>query len=79
MTALYPYDLPVADRPLVAPRGRSCSCCVHRLRRGTCAEPVAAGLAQSFEILWPPAGYAERCAAFVDFADDATSSDQAED
>jgi len=42
----------------------TCRQCAHRLRRGTCAEPVAAGLAQWFEIHWPPAGHAATCPAF---------------
>ena len=67
MTALYPYDLPAGARPVVAPQGRSCSRCAHRLRRGTCGEPVAAGLAESFGIFWAPEGHADTCPAFVDF------------
>jgi len=77
VTALYPYDLPGGARPVVAPQGRSCSRCAYQLRRGTCAEPVAAGLAQSFEILWPPAGHAQTCPAFVDFANAPATSDRA--
>ena len=66
MTNRFPFDLPAGARPVVAPQGRSCGRCMHRLRRGTCAEPVAAGLAESFGIFWAPAGHAERCTAFVD-------------
>ena len=43
---------------------RTCMACTHRLRRGTCAEPVAAGLAASFGIRWAPDGHAQRCPAF---------------
>ena len=79
MTASYPYDLPTAARPVVATQGRSCSRCAYHLRRGTCAEPVAAGLAQSFEILWPPAGHAQTCPAFADRAECLATSDAEKD
>ncbi len=45
---------------------RTCRGCAHGLRRGTCAEPVAAGLTQWFEIHWAPPGHAATCPAFVD-------------
>lgn len=47
----------------VAPRG--CEGCAHRLRTGTCAEPVVAGLAEYTSIVWPPAGYGAACKAWV--------------
>ena len=43
---------------------RTCAGCAHRLRRGTCAEPVAAGLATHFGIRWAPDGHAQGCPAF---------------
>lgn len=42
-----------------------CADCLHLLPRGTCAEPVAAGLAVSFGIRWAPDGYAVNCEAFA--------------
>ncbi len=44
---------------------RTCGDCQHRLVRGTCADPVAAGLVESFGIVWPPAGYASTCASYT--------------
>lgn len=47
---------------------RSCADCQHRLRYGTCAEPVSAGLLpaeEAFSVVWPPAGYGQVCKAFV--------------
>ena len=43
---------------------RTCTDCAHRLRRGTCAEPVAAGLATHFGIRWAPDGHAQSCPAY---------------
>ena len=43
---------------------RTCLACTHHLRRGTCAEPEAAGLALKFEVVWPPADHSQRCPAF---------------
>jgi len=45
----------------------TCTDCQHLLRRGTCAEPVAAGLLtaeQGYGIAWPAKGYGATCAAF---------------
>lgn len=69
MTALAAYRLPVAQRPIPAAAARTCVWCIHRLRRGTCAEPVAAGLAKSFGIFWAPDGHADTCAAFASRVD----------
>ena len=45
---------------------RTCTDCMHLLRRGTCGEPVAAGLlAGGFSIVWPPDGHATGCGAFI--------------
>ena len=43
---------------------RTCAGCAHRLRRGTCAEPVAAALATHFGIRWAPDGHAQSCPAY---------------
>jgi len=45
---------------------QTCTDCLHLLRRGTCGEPVAAGLlADGFGLVWPPAGHATSCGAFM--------------
>ena len=43
---------------------KTCAGCSNRLKHGTCGEPVGAGLAPKFTILWPPAGHAATCPAF---------------
>ncbi len=43
---------------------RTCGDCRHLLRHGTCGEPVAAGLAPWFGIVWPPGGHGAHCAGF---------------
>ena len=46
----------------------TCGDCLHLLRRGTCSEPVAAGLMppeKRFSIVWPPAGHGAACPAFT--------------
>ena len=46
----------------------TCAGCLHLLRRGTCCEPVAAGLLtaeEGFGIVWPPAGHGAACPAFI--------------
>lgn len=48
----------------VQPSARTCTACTHRLRRGTCAEPVAAALATHFGIRWAPDGHAQSCPAY---------------
>jgi hypothetical protein len=51
-----------------APEGtqsQSCGGCRHLLRRGTCGQPVAAGLADAFSIRWPAEGHGSTCAAFT--------------
>ena len=45
----------------------TCADCLHLLRRGTCGEPVNAGLLtaqQGFGIVWPPEGHGADCEAF---------------
>jgi hypothetical protein len=54
-----------SDSVLIATKdARTCAACRHRLRHGTCAEPVAAGFAPRFEIRWPPERHAETCQAY---------------
>ena len=46
----------------------ACAGCLHLLRRGTCGEPVAAGLLtaeEGFGIVWPPEGHGAACPAFI--------------
>ena len=46
----------------------TCIDCLHLLRRGTCGEPVAAGLLtaeEGFGIVWPPEGHGTACPAFI--------------
>lgn len=50
-------------------RARLCGNCRHLLRRGTCAEPVAAGLIDAragYGIAWPTHSPAAACPAFAD-------------
>ena len=49
---------------------RTCGDCLHRLTRGTCGEPVAAGLLESFGIVWAPDGHAADCPGFSSKAPD---------
>jgi hypothetical protein len=54
---------------------RGCTDCAHRLPRGTCARPEAAGLIpaiESFGIVWPDPGHAAGCEAFEASASKAT-------
>jgi hypothetical protein len=46
----------------------ACAGCLHLLRRGTCGEPVTAGLLtaeEGFGIAWPPEGHGAACPAFI--------------
>jgi len=46
----------------------TCGNCLHLLRRGTCGEPLAAGLLtveEGFGIVWPAEGHGARCPAFT--------------
>jgi hypothetical protein len=52
----------IASKP--KPDRRNCRRCMHMTRVATCTEPVAAGLADVFEIAWPSAGHASTCPAF---------------
>ncbi len=58
-----PSSVP-APAPPARPAARSCSACANLLPRGTCAEPVGAGLDESFGIAWPEHGRGADCAAF---------------
>lgn len=47
---------------------KTCGDCLHLLRRGTCGEPVAAGLLtakEGFGIVWPPEGHGAACLAYT--------------
>lgn len=47
---------------------RTCARCRHRLRLGTCGEPMIAGLLteeQGFSIVWPERAYAATCLGWV--------------
>ena len=59
-----------ANAPDLAPAsaGLACADCLHLLLRGTCVEPVGAGLltaAEGFGVVWPPEGYGADCTAFA--------------
>jgi hypothetical protein len=57
---------PAAPAPAQAASPRTCRACSHRLRAGTCAEPVAAGLIGSgFRLAWGTDAHAARCPAFA--------------
>ena len=46
----------------------TCAGCLHLLLRGTCGEPVAAGLLtveEGFGIVWPTEGHGAACPAFI--------------
>ena len=45
-------------------RPKSCTSCWHRSSHGTCREPVAAGLADLFMIVWPEPGHGATCPAW---------------
>jgi hypothetical protein len=63
-----PFELEdLAGKPAGA-RINTCGDCLHLLRRGTCGEPVAAGLLtveEGFGIVWPIEGYGAACPAFT--------------
>jgi len=47
---------------------RTCANCRHRLRLGTCSEPISAGLLteeQGFGIVWPAPAHAATCPAWL--------------
>lgn len=57
----------LADEPTGA-GVNTCGDCLHLLRRGTCDEPVAAGLLtaeEGFGIVWPAEGHGAACPAFT--------------
>jgi len=62
----------VAANEMLAPQpslraASRCTDCRHLLKRGTCGEPVRAGLIPAdagFGLAWPPAGYANTCASY---------------
>ena len=57
--------MPTGSKELV--RAQACADCQHLGPRGTCFEPVVAGLRTKLEgygIAWPPDDHAQSCAAF---------------
>jgi hypothetical protein len=44
---------------------RSCADCLNRSRFGTCREPVAAGLAEEFTLVWAEPEHAATCLAWT--------------
>ena len=63
-----PELLAALSPPPSATPARTCAGCLHRLKPGTCEEPVAAGLltlAEGFGIAWPPEGHGAACPAFT--------------
>ena len=59
--------MPTGSQKLV--RAQACADCQHLGPRGTCFEPVAAGLRseqEGFGIAWPPDDHAQSCTAFGD-------------
>lgn len=62
------FSSPIGEAANDLVPARTCADCRHRLRRGTCAEPVAAGLftaAHGFGIVWPEPDHAATCPAFT--------------
>ena len=62
----------LAEWPDEAPReddhARTCANCRHRLRLGTCGEPITAGLltaGQGFGVVWPEPAHAATCPAWA--------------
>ena len=63
-----PELVAVLSPPPSATPALTCAGCLHRLKPGTCGEPVAAGLltlAEGFGIAWPPKGHGAACPAFT--------------
>lgn len=59
-----PSSSSAAPVPPARPAARSCAACTHLTRRSTCTEPVGAGLAETFGIVWPAPGHGAGCAAY---------------
>lgn len=60
----YEVNAIVAQADAPGRAGRACRAFAHRAGYGSCTKPVAAGLASTFMIFWPPAGHATTCQAF---------------
>ena len=64
-----PASTPVSRAPVrPVPSVKTCPQCMHRLRAGTCARPIEAGLIaadEGYGIVWAPRGFAATCAAFT--------------
>jgi hypothetical protein len=55
--------LRVVPKDVPDQKGRTCTSCA-LARRGSCGEPLAAGLGASHGIVWAPPGHAQNCVAF---------------
>lgn len=58
-------DPPTVAKVATVAAPPTCHDCTHRTAAGTCGDPVAAGLAQTFGIRWPDPGHATRCPAYT--------------
>jgi hypothetical protein len=56
--------VPVREAERTVVSKQSCATCRHRTRAATCGEPVDAGLADYWHIVWPPAGHGATCSAW---------------
>ena len=68
VAAVAPFEREDAAGKSTGARINTCAGCLHLLRRGTCGEPVAAGLLtakEGFGIVWPPEGHGAACPAFI--------------
>jgi len=69
--AAAPFECEDLDNEPKGARVNICGDCLHLLRRGTCGEPVAAGLLtaeEGFGIVWPAEGHAITCPSYTDKA-----------
>lgn len=58
-------DPPTVAKVATVAAPPTCHDCTHRTAAGTCGNPVAAGLAQTFGIRWPDPSHAARCPAYT--------------
>ena len=65
IVAAAPFECEDLDGEPTGAAVNTCADCLHMLRRGTCGQPVAAGLMASFGIVWPPEGHGATCPAFT--------------
>ena len=67
VAAAAPFERKDLDDKPTGASVNTCGNCLHLLRRGTCGEPVAAGLLtleEGFGLVWPAEGHGARCQAF---------------